>query len=203
MNDYQEKSRRAFDGQAADYDTGHFGDHARKLYGVLLSQVMQIPHAAVLDLVCGTGELLARFLEQAPKARCAGLDLSEGMLSVARKKLGDRAELVRGNAERLPFGDGVFDVVLCSDSFHHYPDPRAVLAEVSRVLSPGGVLLLGDCTAPGAVRGLMNLLLPRSREGDVRLYGRKELRGLLDAAGFHGGECRKIDATSLLAWGIR
>lgn len=203
MNDYQEKSRRAFDGQAADYDTGHFGDHARKLYGVLLSQVMQIPHAAVLDLGCGTGELLARFLEQAPKVRCAGLDLSEGMLSVAREKLGDRAELVRGDAERLPFGDGVFDVVLCSDSFHHYPDPRAVLAEVSRVLSPGGVFLLGDCTAPGAVRGLMNLLLPLSREGDVRLYGRKELRGLLDAAGFHGGECRKIDATSLLAWGIR
>ena len=93
MKDYQERSRRAFDAQAADYDTAVYGAHARTLYPVLLAQMGQIPHRQVLDVGCGTGELLCRVLERWPETSCAGLDLSENMLEVARRKLGGRAEL--------------------------------------------------------------------------------------------------------------
>ena len=121
---------------------------------------------------------------------------------MARPKRGEGVELVQGDAERLPFADGAFDVVLCCDSFHHYPNPRAVLAQFARVLQPGGILLLGECTAPAGVRAVTNLLLPLSREGDVRIYSARELAELLSTA-FHGAECRRAGPTALVAWGVK
>lgn len=202
MTDLKEMSRRAFDRQAATYDMGPYSQHAKRLYPVLLAQLSQVPHTAVLDLGCGTGELLSSVLGRWPETDCAGVDLSAGMLDVARKKLGGRAELVEGDAARLPFAGSRFDAVVCNDSFHHYPDPEAVLAEVDRVLQPGGVFLVGDCTAPAGLRGIINLLFPYGHGGDVRLYSRGEMRTLL-AGRFAGAECRKASATSYLAWGIK
>ena len=170
MNDCKTRSGRAFDRQAWTYDTARFGSHARGLYPVLLEQLAQIPHGSVLDVGCGTGELLREVGLRFPETARTGLDLSANMLAVAREKLGGAVELVQGDAERLPFADGRFEVLLCNDSFHHYPNPGAAAAEFARVLQPGGVLLLGDCTAPAGLRGVANLFLPLSGEGDVRLY---------------------------------
>ena len=200
--DQKEKSRRNFDRQAVSYDSASHGYHARKLYPVLLSQLEQIPHSSILDLGCGTGALLAQIKERMPEASCAGLDLSEEMLAVARGRLGTSAELTQGDSECLPYEDGRFEVVVCNDSFHHYVSPEKVLKEVARVLSPGGVFLMGDTTAPAGLRGAMNLLLPYSSGGDVRLYGGKELEKLLRGV-FSGVESRRVDLTSLVAWGIR
>lgn len=145
MNDCKTRSGRAFDRQAWTYDTARFGSHARGLYPVLLEQLVQIPHGSVLDVGCGTGELLREVGLRFPETARTGLDLSANMLAVAREKLGGAVELVQGDAERLPFADGRFEVLLCNDSFHHYPNPGAAAAEFARVLQPGGVLLLGDC----------------------------------------------------------
>ncbi len=204
MNEQARKaaSRRSFDRQADCYDSAGFGQHARKLYPVLLAQLAQIPLCSVLDLGCGTGELLHKIAARWPETACAGVDLSPNMVTVAREKLGPRAEIALGDAEALPFPDGRFQTVVCCDSFHHYPRPGAVLEEVRRVLQPGGVFLLGDCTAPAVLRSGMNLLLPFNKDGDVRLYAPKELTALLGAV-FTGAECRRVDATSLLAWGVK
>lgn len=202
MNDYKTNSQRSFDQQAGRYDTAGFGDHARKLHPILLRQLAQIPHDRVLDVGCGTGALLDQILSRWPGKTCAGVDLSPSMAAEARKKLGDRAQILQGDAEALPFPNGRFQTVLCCDSFHHYPHPETALKEIRRVLEPGGVLLLADTTAPFGARELINLLLPLSHGGDVRLYSSEELTQLL-APFFHGVECRRVDRTSLLAWGIR
>ena len=202
MRDHLYDSRENFDRQADRYDTAGCGAHARKLYPLVLAQLAQIPHRRILDLGCGTGELLASIRGRWPETVCAGLDLSPRMLEVARRKLGEGAELVQGEAGSLPFREEQFDVVLCTDSFHHYPNPRAVLAQFARVLQPGGILLLGECTAPAGVRAVTNLLLPLSREGDVRIYSARELEELLSAA-FHGAECRRAGPTALVAWGVK
>lgn len=203
MTDYRALSQQAFDRQADSYDTAGYSHHAKELYPVVLSQLAQIPHQSVLDVGCGTGELLAAVLGRWPKTVCAGLDLSQRMLEKAREKLGARAELAQGDAAELPFGEGRFDAVVCTDSFHHYPEPERVLAEVRRVLQPGGVFLLADCTAPVGLRGLINLLFPYGNGGDVRLYGSGEICGLLEGAGLSGVECRRAGATSFLAWGVK
>ena len=187
MNDCKTRSGRAFDRQAWTYDTARFGSHARGLYPVLLEQLVQIPHGSVLDVGCGTGELLREVGLRFPETARTGLDLSANM---------------QGDAERLPFADGRFEVLLCNDSFHHYPNPGAAAAEFARVLQPGGVLLLGDCTAPAGLRGVANLFLPLSGEGDVRLYSGAELAALLEPH-FHGVEFRRVGRSSLLVWGIR
>ena len=135
-----------------------------------------------------------------PEGEYRGVDLSPEMVAIAREKLGRAALVVQGDSEHLPVPDGWAQVVVCSDSFHHYPDPEAALGEFHRVLQPGGTVLIGDTTAPPLVRGIMNRLLPFSGGGDVRLYSPRELTALLKSR-FHSVACRKADLTSLLAQG--
>ena len=88
------------------------------------------------------------------------------MLKVADEKLHGRVELVLGDSEHLPFPDGSFDVVYCNDSFHHYPAPEHVLAEVRRVLRRT-VRLSCDSWHAGAGRMVSHLYFKFSRSGDV------------------------------------
>ena len=63
-------------------------------------------------------------LEGVPGARLSCVDLSPRMAEAARARLGERADVLLCDAERLPFRDGSFDAAWCNDSFHHYPDPE-------------------------------------------------------------------------------
>ena len=140
--------------------------------------------ANVLDVGCGTGEMLKRIAAKFPDVRLYGLDLSENMLRTAKEKLGDDADLTIGDAEALPFEDGTFDLLLCNDSFHHYPAPDKVLMEFMRVLKPEGTLLLSDYCMAFPLRQLMNVFIRFSDDGDVRIYSEKEITRLLQDAGF-------------------
>ena len=90
MDRSKENSKAAFDRQAAGYDQGACGQHARSLYPLLLAKLARIPFHTALDLGCGTGEMMRLLLEADPGRKLFGLDLSEEMLSVARGKLQGR-----------------------------------------------------------------------------------------------------------------
>jgi SAM-dependent methyltransferase len=94
-----------------------------------------------LDAGCGTGNATRCLLEAFPGARVLGLDLSAGMLARARSKL-EGVGLVRGDAARLPFATGGFDMVLSTYVLHHLGRPADFYAEAARVLRPGGRLVL-------------------------------------------------------------
>jgi ubiquinone/menaquinone biosynthesis C-methylase UbiE len=81
---------------------------------------------------------MAEFL---PAEDIVGLDISEGMLLRAKCRLG---KIVHGDSQRLPFRDGTFDVVLCRALLHHLPDPRQGIAEMARVLKPGGEIIVSE-----------------------------------------------------------
>ncbi len=183
-----EQNIKAFDKWAPVYDTSILGKQALKLQDHIFGYLYEIRFESVLDVACGTGVLLERVKGVAETrkqtVRLAGIDLSPGMLEVARKKFGAGADLRRGRADDLPWGDGNFDVVTCTNSFHHFPDPDKVLLEMKRVLKPGGTLIIADVWFPWLLRYLANLLLPFSSEGDVHIYSEKEILDLMRKTGF-------------------
>ncbi len=102
----------------------------------------------LVDIGCGTGRTLAQLAAAQPRLRLTGLDLSPYYLQEARRVLADVPDvsLVAENAERLPFRNGYFDIVTSVHLFHELPRPsrRAVVAEMWRVLRPGGLLVIED-----------------------------------------------------------
>ena len=200
MRDKKLNSRQTFNRQAATYDQDINGRHARALYPVLLKKLSQLSYCSVLDLGCGTGEMLRLLSERDETVKLSGIDLSENMLKVADEKLHGRVELVLGDSEHLPFPDGSFDVVYCNDSFHHYPAPEHVLAEVRRVLRENGTFIMCDSWHAGAGRMVINLYFKFSRSGDVKLYSEREITALFSKY-FQNVRWEKIDSHSYMAWG--
>ena len=113
---------------------------------VLKDAVNGAPPARVLDIGCGAGQEMLPFAESAPDAQCVGLDTSPHSGKVGReffRRAGhpDRAAFVIGTGEHLPFGDESFDVLICRLVLP-YMDNRESIAEMARVLRPGGHLFL-------------------------------------------------------------
>jgi ubiquinone/menaquinone biosynthesis C-methylase UbiE len=164
----------------------------------LLAQLAELPHPnSILDVGCGTGELLFQ-LQARTRASLAGLDLSAKMVEVARRKLGASADLRQGDSETLPWPASRFDLVCCTLSFHHYPNPKQALTEMRRVLKPGGALLLADITMPILARQLTNLILPLLSTGDRHFYSQAEMFNLLTQASFKTPAWHKIDGSTFL-----
>jgi ubiquinone/menaquinone biosynthesis C-methylase UbiE len=101
------------------------------------------PPARILDVGCGTGEFTSRIARELPHATAVGVDLVESSLELARARtadLGGRVRYERGDAYELAFGDASFDLVACRHVLQAIPDAPRVLAELVRVLAPGGRL---------------------------------------------------------------
>ena len=98
------------------------------------------PHGLrVLDVGCGAGDSIDLFRRLDPEVRWSGVDI-ERSAEVEMRTRGD-ADFHTFDGERLPFGDAEFDLVWCKQVLEHVENPRALLAEVVRVLRPGGVLI--------------------------------------------------------------
>ncbi|HWI65657.1 MAG TPA: class I SAM-dependent methyltransferase [Symbiobacteriaceae bacterium] len=119
----------------------------------LLPRARIAPGSAILDVGCGTGvNLLEAARWFAPARRLCGIDISPGMVAVARAKaegLGVNAEFRVGDAEHLPYGDGEFDLVICNSVLHWFKDRAAAVREMRRVLRPGGQVMLICAAKPG------------------------------------------------------
>ena len=98
--------------------------------------------------------------------------------------LRDQALPVQGDSERLPFQDGAFDIVTCANSFHHYPHQDRAVAEMHRVLKPGGRLLLLDGCRDNLWGWFIYDLCVAAVEGDVRHASARDLRRLFHGTGF-------------------
>ncbi len=141
-----------------------------------------------LDVGCGTGAAVRE--AAAVVERAVGADLSEKMIERARELSHGSAEFVVADSEYLPFPDGEFTAVLCTASFHHYPNPRRALAEMARVLEPGGRLAIGDGTSDLLAARIADWILRRVDRSHVRLYRTAELIELIEDAGLGGVEVR-------------
>jgi SAM-dependent methyltransferase len=102
--------------------------------------------ATIVDLGCGTGELVVALSKRLRDARIVGLDSSPSMLLWAyRHSTTDgRLTFMTGDAAVMPFADETVDLVVSTLSLHHWEEPANVFAEIARVLRPSGVALIYD-----------------------------------------------------------
>jgi ubiquinone/menaquinone biosynthesis C-methylase UbiE len=134
---FKDKSKLTFSNQANIYDSTYYGKHASKLYNSVIGKINDFKCTKVLDVGCGTGTILS-LLSKNESISLSGVDLSEGMLNMAKQKLNDRVELKLGDSEQLPWDNSTFDAIICTDSFHHYPEPEkpdVILGEIVSILN--------------------------------------------------------------------
>ena len=155
--------------ETADWYAANYGEYATNRLAVDAIDVA--PDAVVVDVGCGTGSALRRLAPRVPKGRLIGVDPVPRMLAIARERAaadpnGRRIEFVEAPAERLPLEDDVADVVLAFDSIDHWNDRAAGLREVTRVLRPGGrLVVVKDGGLPGGARATRALRVALGRVG--------------------------------------
>ena len=179
-----EPVRRHYDKTAAKYDR-QIKVCERLLFGEGREWVCSQAEGDVLELAVGTGRNLRHY---PPGVRLVGIELSPAMLEIAQEEAaaaGREADLRVGDAQALDFPDESFDTVTCTLSLCTIPDDRAAVAEVMRVLRPGGrFIALEHVRSPvGPIRAVQRLIEPLM----VRLEHDHLLREPLDhltAVGF-------------------
>jgi demethylmenaquinone methyltransferase/2-methoxy-6-polyprenyl-1,4-benzoquinol methylase len=137
-----------FDGVARHYDRTNAimsVGNAQLWRAATVRAVDPRPGERVLDVACGTGT--SAYALARAGATVVGLDFSPGMIEEGRRKH-PQIEFVEGDAEKLPFGDDEFDAVTVSFGLRNVENPKTALAEMYRVLKPGGRLVVCEFSRP-------------------------------------------------------
>ena len=147
----------------------------------LVAALPDFPAPVCVDLACGTGDVAFLLAGRYPGGVVTGVDLSAPMLAIARERNRfTNVRFVRGDLCGLPFPDGSVDVVTGSYALRNAPDLRKAVAEVHRVLSPGGVAAFLDFSNPerSSLRFLQYHLLRRwCGLWGLLLHGTPEIHG--------------------------
>jgi len=162
--------------------------HARPLRRLTVDNAFVKPGDSVLDVGCGTGEVSLLAKTRAKAGKVYGIDPAPEMIAVARKKAARKKldiDFRVGVIESLPFPDSSIDVVTSSLMMHHLPEDLKVrgLAEIYRVLKPGGRLLIADFMRPTG-SFLNHLFIAVTRHQGLK-SGIEDMQKLLKTAGFN------------------
>ncbi|HEY9879254.1 MAG TPA: methyltransferase domain-containing protein [Leptolyngbyaceae cyanobacterium] len=142
------------------------------------------PQETVLDVACGTGEFERRVLANNPGQIILGIDFSDNMLALARKKCQDyrNVRFESASAAAIPTATQTYDVVICANAFHYFEQPEQVLREMGRVLKPEGRIVILDWCRDFWVCRLCDWLLQLIDPAHQRCYTQAELHSLLESA---------------------
>jgi SAM-dependent methyltransferase len=156
---------------------------------LVLQELDPKPGDRVLEIGFGGGALIAALVARG--ARPLGADVSRAMVARARRRFGPRTEIALASVEALPFADGAADGAASVNNIYFWPDPATGMAELARVVRPGGRLAIAF-EPPEELRKW-----PGHRFG-FRLWSEAEVRALMEEAGFAGiaavwGSGRKPD----------
>jgi len=189
-----ERVRLLQDREAPRYDK-NIAFFERLLFAGGREWVCRQAHGDVLELAVGTGRNLPHY---PPEATITGIELSEQMLAIARRRaqeLGREVDLRVGDAQALEFPDESFDTVVCTLALCTIPDARGAVAEARRVLRPGGhILLLEHVRSPLLpVRLIERLLEPLA----VRFAADHLTREPLDYLAAEGFQIEQLERSKL------
>ena len=192
-----EKNRAFFDDWATKYDHFRISRWFQHTQRTSIEQFNIGPESKALDVGCGTGFSVLYMADALGIAKACGIDISPVMVEKAREKipvqLAERIEFREASSDNIPYPDGFFDHVLCTNSFHHYPDPVAALTEMRRVLRPGGELVIFE-NAPdlSLYTWAWDRYLRLREKGHVRYYPSRELGEIIRRGGFEQPELRLL-----------
>ena len=208
MKDYKELSRKEFDKEADKFDQEqgmNIYKMCEKGYSYLIDEVKKEQFHSLLDVGCGTGNTITLLNDQFPNKKYTGMDLSENMIKVAKKKNISNALFMTGDAENMPFKDNEFDVIVCKESFHHYPNVEKFFKECYRILKKRGRLIIMDVEPPvEIIRWIYNhFLLHLMNTGDVHVYNIAETENLYRSNGFKLECGKKVDSMRFICSGIK
>ena len=148
----------------------------------------------VLDVACGTGILLRQLLALVPNVEAYGVDASADMLVQARVALKgqlhvhvERAQIGTGETANLPYAQETFDLITCTNALHDMPEPAGMLAELKRLLAPGGQLVVEDFAPrePRFIWAAFEWLLQRIERNNVHASTLVEAQALCQQVGLH------------------
>lgn len=141
----RDQAAAVFDRWALTYDSCALRPLYHAAHDAVLRLISDLDtgRLSLLDVGCGTGQLLHTATTRMPFAAATGVDLSGEMLTAARR-VDHSPVFVRAAAEQLPFADGAFDLVTSTLSLHHWTDPQSGLREIARVLAPAGRFYLAE-----------------------------------------------------------
>jgi len=185
-----------FDRWSRNYDDGRLSRWFQYTQNLAISFMSLQKDSKVLDVGCGTGFAVLRLVSMLSDGKACGIDISSGMIEKAKANVTDdlreRVEFRQASSENIPYPTGEFDHVLCTNSFHHYPDPLRALQEMRRVLKPGGqVVVLENAPDLSWYTRVWDHLFRIIERGHVRYYSSQELGELLNQGGFERVElCR-------------
>ncbi len=160
-------------------------------------KVRVIPGSRILDAGCGTGRHACEAFRR-QNVTVAGIDMkwddlvqTNNCLSVREKETDGKWVVAQANIMKMPFADGFFDVVICSEVLEHIVDDKAAISELMRVLKPGGDLIVTVPRYwPERICWTISDAYHNEPGGHVRIYRKKGLRKLLED---NGGSCRHIE----------
>lgn len=187
-----EKTKKEFGDWAKYYDGGvfrrfFFERFYRRVIGILTREGEKrfAPGARFLDIACGTGEVVVRLARTYPAMQFTGVDFSKEMVDRAQAKTAalNNVTFAEADALALPFPDQSFDLALCSESFHHFADPDKAVAEVARILKPGGLFFLVDPGYDTLPQKILCKCVFKLFETVKKFYPRRELEKILSNGG--------------------
>lgn len=185
--------------RAETYDQSRF-DFMRFMQKRTIRFVALKPGISLLDIGCGTGwavRYTAKLLDG--KGNFYGIDISSRMIERAIEQTSQQSNIrfQVANAEALPFPDESFDVLLCTNSFHHYKNPIRVLVGMKRVLRPSGMLYITELTRDSLFAKLLDDRYRKKEQAHVRYYSTKEYQNMFAEAGLEYIKAKTITITTM------
>jgi ubiquinone/menaquinone biosynthesis C-methylase UbiE len=179
-------NEKKWDLEAEKYDDKYKTFFIHPMQEKIVSVIDLKENQRLLDVGCGTGRAL-RYASNLVNGQGEfyGIDLSAKMIEISKAKASgyDNMLFYKANAEKLPFADNFFNLIMCSNSFHHYYNPDIVLNEMYRVLQPKGRIYILDGTTDGIISRIIDSLARKIEKGHVKMYSTREYREFFNKTG--------------------
>ncbi len=179
-SDHAELNARKWDARSKTYDAKWF-DFMRYMQKRTIALLPLKENLRFLDLGCGTGwavRYVASLLHQ--RGEFYGVDISPSMIERAKDHAREfpHAIFYKANAEELPFQDDFLDLVMCTNSFHHYLHPVQALSEIHRVLKPRGRVYIMDLAADGLLTKTLDRVIKENEPAHVEFHSTRDFQTL-------------------------